>query len=155
MSRLRVLHRHLPAGSSLLLRCRSDSPGCGVNSRNSTRGRRHLVALHHVASTPALSWPSCSASPDQRAYRAIERAAAPEWPIPLSRSRLVCQRPFRTRSIADRPAGPSSAWPPGRPRPPFWPTSRLIRSGVRPQSVALRVPKTPSVLAAAISITAA
>ena len=32
-------------------------------------------------------------------------------------------RPFRTRSSADRPAGPQFGLPPGRPRSPFWPIS--------------------------------
>lgn len=37
----------------------------------------------------------------------------------------LCRRqtPFRTRSSADRPAGPQFGLPPGSPRSPFWPIS--------------------------------
>jgi len=56
-------------------------------------------------------------SPASAGMRAARRSCG------AGRAPCQSQRPFRTRSSADRPAGPQFGLPPGRPQSPFWPIS--------------------------------
>jgi hypothetical protein len=94
--------------------------GCPINTAVEILGDRwSLIVLRDVIFG------------DRRYFRALLTGSIEGIASNILADRLVrlqvvlcrCQRPFKTRSSADRPAGPQFGLPPGRPRFPFWPIS--------------------------------